>query len=428
MLWACNPNGQEPQNTTPSGDTTQVAPPDTATAVQPDTSTTADFDMRQPKPMTFASADEQLLYRTNEFTFNLTSLVCKNSDKKNIILSPLSASIMLGMVMNGADGETLQQMQRALGFEGLTQAEINEWYKSLIELLPTLDTETIVKIANSLWVQNGFPVLPEYIAANQQYFHAETDNVDMADPATATRINQWAADNTNDLIKHVVNPEDISECVMLLANALYFKGKWETAFDPEMSHKADFDPWQEPRIKVDMMEGEISARYATVSKGQLLEMGYKGGKYCMDVLLPTKGLDARQVVADLTADEWADMLKQLYYDEVWVRFPKFKLTYSRMLTDDLKAAGMPRALSPAAEFPHVSQVPTYLSWVKQVCYLAVDETGTEAAAVTIGGAETTGMPPEPKEFIVNRPFFLVIREKQHGNILFTSLIGNPEGE
>ena len=144
MLWACNPNGQEPQNTTPSGDTTQVAPPDTAAAVQPDTSTTADFDMRQPKPMTFASADEQLLYRTNEFTFNLTSLVCKNSDKKNIILSPLSASIMLGMVMNGADGETLQQMQRALGFEGLTQAEINEWYKSLIELLPTLDAETIV--------------------------------------------------------------------------------------------------------------------------------------------------------------------------------------------------------------------------------------------------------------------------------------------
>ncbi|MBR0309814.1 MAG: hypothetical protein IJQ97_02900, partial [Paludibacteraceae bacterium] len=171
--------------------------------------------------------------------------------------------------------------------------------------------------------------------------------------------------------------------------------------------------------------GEISARYATVSKGQLLEMGYKGGKYCMDVLLPTKGLDARQVVADLTADDWADMLKQLYYDDVWVRFPKFKLTYSRMLTDDLKAAGMPRALSPAAEFPHVSHVPTYLSWVKQVCYLAVDETGTEAAAVTIGGDVATGM---PSEFIVNRPFFLVIREKQHGNILFTALIGNPEGE
>ena len=399
MLWACNPNGQEPQNTTPSGDTTQVAPPDTAAAVQPDTSTTADFDMRQPKPMTFASADEQLLYRTNEFTFNLTSLVCKNSDKKNIILSPLSASIMLGLVMNGADGETLQQMQRTLGFEGLTQAEINEWYKSLIELLPTLDAETIVKIANSLWVKNGFPVLPEYIATNQQYFHAETDNVDMTDPATAARINQWAADNTNDLIKHVVSPEDISECVMILANALYFKGKWETAFDP--------------------------AYYADVPQGQLLEMGYKGGKYCMDVLLPTKGLDARQVVADLTADEWKIMLCNLQCTDVWVRFPKFKLTYSRMLTDDLRAAGMPRALSPAAEFPHVSQVPTYLSWVKQVCYLAVDETGTEAAAVTIGGYEATSMPPEPKEFIVNRPFFLAVHriDRQPGGRVETAAHG-----
>jgi len=110
-----------------------------------------------------------------------------------------------------------------------------------------------------------------------------------------------------------------------------------------------------------------------------------------------------------------------------VRFPKFKLKYNRTLTDDLKAAGMPKALSTAAEFPYVSDIPVYLSWVKQACCLAVDEDGTEAAAVTIGGYEATGMGPD-KEFIVDRPFFLVIREKQQGNILFTAMITNPEAE
>lgn len=408
-------------------DTTKVIPPDTSTVTPPDTTTTSDSSMRQPKPMTFATVDEQLAYRTNEFTFNLTSLVCANPDKPNIILSPLSASLMLGMVMNGADGETLAQMQQALGFEGLTQAQINEWYKNLIERLPALDTVTTVRIANSIWVDNGFPVKQAYIDVNRQYFHATADNVNMADPATADLINQWAADNTNDLIKKVVESRDIANCVMVLANALYFKSKWLNPFDPSNTHKSDFDPLAGSRIKIDMMSDDIYGYYADIPEGQLLEMDYKGSKYCMDVLLPAKGADIRQVVAGLTTDSWNDMLSQLQYDQVWVRFPKFKLKYNRTLTDDLKAAGMPKALSTAAEFPYVSDIPVFLSWVKQACCLAVDEDGTEAAAVTIGGYEATGMGPD-KAFIIDRPFFLVIREKQQGNILFTAMITNPEAE
>ena len=404
-----------------------VNPQDTTKVTPPDTTTSQDGTMRQPKPMSFATAEEQLAYRTNEFTFNLTSLICANPDKANIILSPLSASLMLGMVMNGADGETLTQMQQALGFEGLTQAQINEWYKNLIEMLPSLDTVSTVKIANSIWVHNGFPVKPAYIDLNRQYFHATADNVNMKDAATADRINQWAADNTNDLIKKVVSADDIANCVMILANALYFKSKWLEPFDPTNTHKSDFDPLSGSRIKPDMMTGDMMARYANTAAGQLLEMDYKDRKYCMDVLLPERGKDIRQVVANLTADDWNAMLEQLYYTDVWVTFPKFKLKYNRTLTEDLKAAGMPKALSVAAEFPHVSDIPTYLSWVKQACYLAVDESGTEAAAVTIGGYEATGVGPEI-DFRVDRPFFLVIREKQHGNILFTAMITNPEAE
>ena len=412
-----------------NSDEPSVNPQDTTKVTPPDTTTTQDGTMRQPKPMSFTSAEEQLAYRTNEFTFNLTSLVCANPDKPNIILSPLSASLMLGMVMNGADGETLAQMQQALGFEGLSKAEINAWYKSLLDRLPALDSETTVKIANSIWVHETFPVKQDFIADNQQYFYATTDNVDMTKAKTADRINQWAADNTNNLIKEVVDAQAIHDCVMILANALYFKSRWSSPFDPEFTHKSDFTPLNGSRIKPDMMSGEMYARYAEIPEGQLLEMDYRGGSYCMDVLLPTKGADIRQVVGSLTADAWNAMLKPLAYNNVWIRFPRLKARYNRKLTDDLKAAGIKRALSPVAEFPFVSDVPTYLSWVKQFCYLSVDEDGTEAAAVTIGGYETTSAEPEPViEFFVDRPYFLVIREKQQGNILFTAMITNPEAE
>ena len=420
LMCACKSSVPEPEPE-PSTPTT--------TEPEPSTPTVTEGDMRQPKQMSFNSAGEQLQYRANEFTFNLTSLICKTPDKANIILSPMSASLMLGMVMNGADGETLEQMQKALGFEGLTQAEINDWYKNLIEMLTAADDVTTVKIANSLWVKNGFPVKPEYITVNQQYFHATADNVDMAVSSTADRINQWAADNTNDLIKKVVTPEDLMDCVMVLANALYFKSKWATPFEAMYTHKSDFDPLNGARIKPETMSGEFYTQYAKLSAGQLLEMDYRGGRFCMDVLLPEQGKDIRQVVADLTVEDWNTMLGQLSTRKVWVRFPKLKLKYNRTLTDDLKAAGMAKALSPAAEFPHVSAVPTYLSWVKQACYLAVDEEGTEAAAVTMGGYAESAMEPEPvEEFFVDRPFFLVLREKKQGNILFTAMITNPEAE
>ncbi len=417
LLCACKqvaPNSpDDPQ------DTTQVTPPDT----------TQLGTMRQPVPMSFNSAEEQLLYRTGEFTFNLTGLICQNPDKDNIIISPLSASLMLGMLMNGADGETLAQMQQALGFEGLQQSEINDWYKQLIETLPTLDTVSIVKIANAIWVQNDFPVLPEFVDVNRSFFNATAENVNMKDPATADRINQWAANNTNDLIKNVVNPRDIENCVMVLANALYFRSRWAAPFDPSFTHRSDFDPLNGSRIKPETMEGELYAPYAVTPAGQLLELDYKSHRYCMDILLPDKDKDIRQVLADLTSSDWNSMIEQLNYNLVLVRMPKFKLKYDRALTNVLKAAGMPRALTPAAEFPYLSPVPTYLDWVKQACYLAVDEDGTEAAAVTIGGDYATSAEPEPIiEFFVNRPFFLVIREKQKGNILFTAMITNPEAE
>lgn len=385
---------------------------------------TTDNGVRPPKQMTFSSADEQLLYRTNEFSFNLLGHVAQNEPTQNIILSPLSASMMMGMVMNGATDETLAEMQSALGFEGLTEDDVNAYYRQLIETLPVLDTVTRLSIANSLWIHNTFLVKQAFVDINSQTFNATSRNVDMHDPATADIINQWAADNTNDLIKNVVRPAEIYECVMVLANALYFKSEWALAFDKDNTHKEAFTTLSGETVQADMMHLDDNFKYAALPVGQLLEMDYKGGQYCMDILLPAAGTDIRTLLSDMTVEDWNGYLKMMYTDEVFIALPKIKLRYNRMLTDDLKATGIRRALSPAAQFSRVSDIPTYLAWVKQLCYLAVDEEGTEAAAVTIGGYEATGM-PDPRIFVVDRPYLIVIREKRFGNILFTAMIGNP---
>lgn len=385
--------------------------------------------VKTPKQLSFSSADEQLLYRTNEFSFNLLSYVSGEEVKPNVILSPLSASMMLGMVMNGADGETLSEMQIALGFEGLSQDDINAYYKQLVETLPALDTVTIVKIANSIWIDNAFPVKQGFVDVNRQSFNAAAGNVDMHDASTAGLINKWAADNTNNLIKNVVSPEDIYDCVMILANALYFKGLWEGEFDEYATRERPFHLLGGGQKNVMMMHRTDHLAYAETEAGQLLELPYKGGQYCMDILLPAQGSDIKDVVSQLTVEKWDGYLAQKYYPEVNVALPKFKLKYNRSLTDDLRAIGIRRALSPAAQFPLISDISTYLAWVKQFCYLAVDEKGSEAAAVTIGGNYTTSVELNPIiDFIADRPFLVVIREKSYGTILFTALIGDPTAE
>ncbi len=386
--------------------------------------------VKTPKQLNFSSTDEQLLYRTNEFSFNFLAYVSDNEeDRQNIILSPLSAGMMLGLLMNGATDETLAEIQTTLGFEGLSQDDINAYYQQLIETLPALDTVTRVSIANSIWVDNAFPVKQKFIDINNQYLHATSRNVDMKDNKTADIINKWAADNTNNLIKQVVRPGDIYNSVLILANALYFKGIWNDEFKKNDTRDQVFTTLRGEQKNVPMMHRSDNYRYGESKFGQLLELPYKGGRYCMDIILPSKETEVEDVAEELSVEEWSNILNDTYYPEVNVALPKFKLSYSRNITDDLQTLGIRRAMQTSAQFSLISDINTYLSWVKQFCYLSVDETGTEAAAVTIGGMEATSAGPQrPKDFIADRPFIIIIREKTYGTILFTAIIGDPTEE
>ena len=383
-----------------------------------------------PKVLRLNQQQEEMLQVSNDFSFNLLREVAAIEEKENIVLSPLSASIMLGMVMNGADGETLKQMKQALGFKDYPIEDINDYYNQLIDALPELDKTNKLKIANSIWVQQEFPIYDSFKNINKEYFYAKVDNVDFQSSGKVVQqINRWAAQNTNNLIKEVIKENEITDqTIMILANALYFKGIWKEKFTKSDTQKRDFRLANGKTVAVDMMQQTEEFRYADVEGGKLLEMDYKEGKYCMDILLPKEGITLKQMISKLNAEQWNQWMGNMRTYEVDVRIPKIEVKYDTNLTDPLKSTGMDLAFNPmAADFSKMSEIGLYLRLVKQFCYMKVDEEGTEAAAVTWGVMDkATAAPFEPKTFYADRPYLMVIREKQYGTILFTAAIGNPQ--
>ena len=387
-------------------------------------------------PLRLTQEHQQMLVQSNEFSLSMLRQAYETRESENVIISPLSLSMALSMLMNGADTETLEQMKAGLGFKDWTDEEINRYNQLMINTLPRLDTFTKLTLANSLWIRNDFPVKEGFIDSNKLYFMAQVQNVDFHDAATADLINKWAADHTNNLIKQVVDQDLIYDCAMLLANALYFKGIWEDKFDKEMTIKDEkFTTSNNKTEQVDMMVKNAQMKYGIYQKSQLVELDYKGGAYCMDLLLPPAGMDVQTLLKMMQAGDimkfeenfWPEYeyetTKWRELQDVNLYMPKFTVRYEKKLNDDLKALGMTDMFSGMADFSRLSDIPTYVSFVKQNTYLSVDEEGTEAAAVTvIGTKEYAAMPTEVR---LDRPFVLLIREKQYGTILFAAVIGNP---
>lgn len=387
--------------------------------------------VKELKQLQFSSEEQELVNHCNDFSFNLLAQVANGEQKENVILSPLSASMLLGMLMNGADTQTLMQIQNVTGFDDkASMDEINAWYRQLIDVLPALDHYTNLNIANGIWAREDFPFKETFMEACKQNFDAQTKNVPtFLDSKVLDDINRFAAQQTNNRIKKVIDEQMVnSETVMILLNALYFKTMWLDKFKKENTKPHPFTTLNGEQIQADMMRQTHDWCYGESDDYQFLQLPYKGGKYCANIILPAKGIDIREWIKTLNAERWQQILYKTFYPEVSLELPKFSLSYDRMLTDDLKALGMKDAFNPlVADFSRLSEFPSYVSFIKQYTFMQVDEEGTEAAAVTIGGMYAeSAMPEEPREFIVDRPFLFVIRECTYGTILFTAIIGHPE--
>jgi len=377
-----------------------------------------------------SSADQAKLAAANTgFAFDLLRQIVKEQPDANVFISPFSVSTVLQMVGNGTAGGTKAEMQDVLKTAGLPADSLNEACRSLNQSLTSLPDVTL-NLANGIWYQKEVQLKPAFVAENENYFLAELAGVDFSKSKSADAINGWAGKTTHGKIKQVVQYPFPSLTRVILANAIYFKGKWVRPFDKKETkpHAFHLSAGVEKQVPMMWQGGHFS--YQDGAGFQAVRLPYAGGRLQMYLFLPDTNSSPAKLLADLDKEGWQNKtLPQFANREGTLMLPRFKLNYDVELNDPLKALGMQRAFTPAADFSAMAEEPLYISAVKQKSFVDVNEEGTEAAAVTTVRVATLAImkPIQPFEMIVDRPFFFVIEDNQTGSILFMGVVFDPAG-
>jgi serine protease inhibitor len=374
-------------------------------------------------PRALTQSEAEVLRASNAFGFDLLREIVRSEPASSHFISPLSASMALGMTLNGASGETFDAMRGALRFDGLSEEEINASYRGLIDLLTDLDPRVSFQIANSVWHRPELVPLESFASALERSFDAEVRGIDFASAVAASTINDWVRDRTNGRIEEIVEDPIPWDVVMYLLNAIHFKGDWTAQFDPDRTREGDFHLPDGSTARVRFMTRTDGFRMGAGPGYTAADLPYGGKAFSMTVVVPAKGGSLPELVEALDDEGWAAIVGSLHDAQGGARLylPRFTLEWERTLNEVLEALGMGVAFRDGeADFSRIfGFFGPFISEVKQKSFIQVDEEGTEAAAVTSVEIGLTSAPPEVR---LDRPFLLAIRERLSGTILFLGAI------
>ncbi len=379
------------------------------------------------KDVQISPTEQNILNANNVFGFRLLKTLTKSPVDNNVLISPVSVSMALGMTLNGADGATYDSMQAALGFQNFTPEEVNQSYRHLIELLQSLDSKVVMEIANSIWIRKGFPVESAFKEINQHSFNARITNLDFTLPSAADEINNWVSDKTHERITKIINGISPAE-VMFLINALYFKGIWTYKFDKSKTQEAQFHISANNSMTVDMMTQTNDFQYFTNDIMQVVDLPYGDGDFSMTILLPGNNQTIDNIIQNLDSQRWNTLISSLSKQEGTLYLPRFEIRYKDFLNSALSSMGMQNAFdSQLANFSRINKDGGLsISQVQHTTFMHVDESGTEAAAVTSIGMQVTSIGGGKFVMRIDHPFLLAIRERTSGANLFLGVIEQPE--
>lgn len=378
-------------------------------------------------PRQLSGAEQAIVSATPEFGFGLLRAVNRSFADSNVFISPLSASMALGMTLNGTASATYDEMRVSLGLPDRPLAELNAGYRALIDLLRGLDQSVDFRIANSIWYTQRFgpSISTDFLAATRTSFDARVTAADFTSPAAVSAINDWVKSSTNGRIDKIIDRIP-PEMVMYLINAIYFKGAWRDGFDPKQTSTLPFETPGGARVQVPTMTRKGKFRAGMVNGTQVVELPYGGDAFVMTIAMPAANQSVNNFVSTLNPAAWGTLTAPLAPSTTDLYLPKFKIEWSDRLNDDLQAMGMSLAFQPGrADFTRLSAGlgrELYISEVRQKTFVDVNEVGTEAAAVTSVGIGVTSLPVPIR---IDRPFVFAIRERLTGTILFMGKIVKP---
>ena len=343
----------------------------------------------------------------------------------NLFFSPASISAALAMVYAGARGETAAEMARTLR---LPEGDVHAAYSELLGGLDRKGGDVSLSVANALWAQRGFAFREAFLKTVREGYRAEAKEADFAGASEEARraINAWVEQKTQEKIKELFKPGVLTPATRLvLANAIYFKGKWAHPFDAKQTAVEPFLAAKERRVDARMMRQKARFRYFEDGDLQALEMPYAGDELAMTILLPRRADGIAELERSLTAARLAEWLGGLAPMEVAVSLPRFTLTSEFSLADTLSDMGMQRAFGDGADFSGMSDAEQLaLTAVVHKAWVDVNEEGTEAAAATGGVVSVTSVQQVPV-FRADHPFLFLIRDARTGYVLFAGRVANP---
>jgi serpin B len=372
--------------------------------------------------------------RINAFGFDLYGKV--RSQPGNLLVSPLSVSQALTMTYAGAAGETQKQMAAVLRLD-MAAKDTHADFAKLAEALhkqvrQATESGAKLRIANALWPQAGFELLPDFVATLKSHYGAAPRQLDYSKPADAAEvINRWVAEQTENLIQNLIPADALnSDTRLVLTNAVYFLGQWQHPFTKAATKDGEFTLLDGSKLQTPMMRQRESFRYYESSGTKAIELPYREIPMSMVIVLPAAG-KLSEVEQSLAADGARSVLDELKGREVELVMPKFKFDAAFDLNGALQAMGMVDAFAAGtANFARIHPTQRlFISKVVHKAFVRVDEVGTEAAAATGMVMRATAMPSsDPVKMTIDRPFVFLIRDTSSGANLFVGRVVDPRQE
>eukprot|EP01013_Petalomonas_cantuscygni_P045187 TRINITY_DN9795_c0_g1_i1.p1 TRINITY_DN9795_c0_g1~~TRINITY_DN9795_c0_g1_i1.p1 ORF type:complete len:418 (-),score=31.05 TRINITY_DN9795_c0_g1_i1:974-2188(-) len=374
--------------------------------------------------------EQEMVSSSSLFAFDLFHELQKKEDV-NQFFSPYSVHQALAMAMNGNEDEVEAEFMQVLRFEGMELEEANKAAKSLTNYLLELDPKVMLSIANAIWYKQGLEVNATFADDVRDSFSAEIASLDMSNPQSKDVINQWIENNTNGMIKDMLDAVS-PEAAMYLVNAIYFKADWKYRFDVGNTKKAPFYTASGQEVDVDMMQMSSPAglRYYADGALEYLEIPYSTGQYSMGVIMD-KDFELDSKMEAFTLEDLEHFRANADTSNFILKMPKFKMGYRiDNLKEELQHLGLvkpfvPSPLNFSKLFVNLT-APMVISRVIHEAVIEVSEEGTEAAAATVVEIELTSAgPSQPRVLSLDKPFVFFIQENSSGALLFVGKLGNP---
>ncbi|XP_052585519.1 serpin B6 isoform X1 [Peromyscus californicus insignis] len=368
------------------------------------------------------------------FALNLLKILGEDSSK-NVFFSPMSISSALAMVFMGAKGDTASQMIKALSLDkcsGSGGGDVHQGFQSLLSEVNKTGTQYLLKTANKLFGEKTCDLLESFKDSCRKFYEAELEELDFQGDTEQSRqhINTWVAKKTEDKIRELLSPGTLnSDTLLVLVNAIYFKGNWENQFDKEDTREMPFKITKNEEKPVQMMFKKFTVNMTYIGEifTKILLLPYAGNELNMIIMLPDEHVELRTVEKEITYEKFMEWtrLDKMDEEEVEVFLPRFKLEENYDMKEFLCKLGMTDAFEDRADFSGISSKQgLFLSKVVHKSFVEVNEEGTEAAAATAAIMMMRCMRFTPR-FCADHPFLFFIQHVKTNGILFCGRFSSP---